>query len=67
MRIEPHERESHLWQSIKGHLQERLEVLRSKNDKPQDEIDTALIRGQIKEIKNLLVLDTNQAHEAPGR
>ena len=61
MRIEPHERESHLWQSIKGHLQERLEVLRSRNDKPQDEIDTALIRGQIKEIKNLLVLDTNQA------
>ena len=67
MRIEPHERESHLWQSIRGHLQERLEVLRSRNDKPQDEIDTALIRGQIKEIKNLLVLDTNQAQEAPGR
>ena len=67
MKIAPHEKESHLWQLIKSHLIERLELLRSKNDKPQNEIETALIRGQIKEIKNLLILDAKQAHEAPDR
>lgn len=49
---------SHLWKKIKTHLEQRLALLRAKNDDPnKDAIATARLRGEIKATKNLMALD----------
>ena len=49
---------SHLWKKIKAHLEQRLVLLRTKNDDPnKDAIATARLRGAIREVKNLAALD----------
>lgn len=48
------ERVSSLWTRIRTHLEERLRILREKNDTPLDPIETARVRGEIKAVKQLL-------------
>lgn len=44
------------WKAVHGYLTERLARLRELNDRHLPESETALLRGQIKEVKNLLRL-----------
>ena len=44
------------WVRLEKHLQDRLDKLRAKNDNPQSEAETAVLRGQIRELKYLLSL-----------
>lgn len=58
------------WRKIKKHLDARIAALREKNDNPLHGADkTALIRGQIKELRNLAALGTapqTDADDADG-
>ena len=45
-----------LWISIEKHYAARLEELRSKNDAPLTELETASLRGRIAEVKAFLSL-----------
>lgn len=51
-----HEKDSIVWHKIKAHIESRISLLRAQNDNVLDEVDTATIRGQIKECKALLSL-----------
>lgn len=55
--LNDHEASSAVWMKIREHLEERLALLRAKNDdsKPVDE--TEKLRGRIREVKYLLSLD----------
>jgi hypothetical protein len=53
-RLTPIEVASALWTRLSAHLNERLQILREKNDNTLDEQQTARIRGEIAEIKRLL-------------
>lgn len=44
------------WQRIKDHIETRIDLLRTMNDAPNNEIQTANIRGAIAELKALLNL-----------
>jgi hypothetical protein len=48
------ERHHPLWLKLAAHLETRVSILRAKNDGPLDALQTATIRGQIKEVKALL-------------
>lgn len=50
------DRISPVWTAIDKHLNERIEVLRSKNDGDLDQIETAKIRGRIAELRAMLDL-----------
>jgi len=45
------------WQKLKILLEERVEMLRKKNDGNLDAVQTASLRGEIKALKGILVLD----------
>lgn len=45
-----------LWARLKAHLEQRLQTLRVRNDRPQTEFGTATLRGQIKELKAFIAL-----------
>lgn len=64
----PHELESGAWQKIKAHLETELAERRAYNDgESLTERETAVVRGQIKEIKRLLKMgDQPKEHRAPG-
>jgi len=47
---------SPVWVRLTKHYEDRLEMLRKKLERPQSEIDTALLRGQIAEIKAFFAL-----------
>lgn len=58
-----------MWSRLTKLLQERLQELREFNDSSaNDQIKTALIRGQISEVKRLLALseDSARADDFPG-
>lgn len=55
--IAEHERGSPQWQKVRKYAEERLELLRRRNDSDMDERKTARLRGSIRELKNLLALD----------
>jgi len=55
-KLEPHEKQSAVWKKISGHLEERIDTLRKKNDGQLDMGQTAGIRGQISAYKSLLVV-----------
>jgi hypothetical protein len=59
------ERESPLWKRLRAHYEKRLTSLRSQNDDPSSEHDTARRRGRIHEVKTLLSL--NDAIQLPSR
>lgn len=58
------ERESPLWKRLRAHYEKRLISLRSQNDDPSSEQDTARRRGRIHEVKTLLSL--NDAIQLPN-
>lgn len=53
------EKSSALWLRLKTHYEKRLASLRSANDDPATEEETARRRGRIHEVKLILSLDTN--------
>lgn len=51
------EKISTVWAKLEDHLKDRLEKARLKNDNPKlSELDTAMIRGEIHELKYLISL-----------
>ena len=54
MRLERHERDSSTWQKVEAYINERLDALRTNNDADLDPIQTALVRGRIRELKALV-------------
>lgn len=53
MKLERHEKDSSTWQKVDAYLNERLAALRGNNDGDLDPIQTALLRGRIRELKAL--------------
>lgn len=51
------ETQSQLWLKLKKHMQERVDVLRAKNDGDLDTTETARLRGRIAAIKELIALE----------
>lgn len=45
-----------LWARIKGHLNDKLAAARRRNDTPQSEQETAMLRGEIKTLKGIIAL-----------
>lgn len=58
MNLTEGEKNHPVWQKIEAHLQNRVIILRAKNDGPLDPLQTATIRGQIAEAKALLSYST---------
>ena len=50
------DRYSATWMRLKAHLQTELQALRERNDAPQPEQDTAMLRGQIRSLKRIIAL-----------
>ena len=69
MKLEPVlnelDRRSATWLKVKKHLEERITLLRAKNDGDHDERKTARLRGSIAELKYLCNLDSEQPKAAP--
>lgn len=61
MKLKPIQIETVLWKEIEGELKERLQILREKNDGALTPDETARVRGQIFQIKEIL----NWAHQDP--
>ena len=59
MTLTHEERHSALWLKLKEHMTERIDTLRRKNDGDFDATTTASIRGGIRELKNLVALETD--------
>lgn len=57
------EAQSQLWLKLKKHLEERLDVLRAKNDGDLDTTETARLRGRISEIKSMLSIDSMEVED----
>ena len=53
--------QTHTWAKLKKHIGAEIEKLRARNDSDLDPIKTAALRGEIKALKNLLALETDQA------
>lgn len=53
MKLERHEKDSSTWKKVEVYLNERLSTLRGNNDGDLDPIQTALVRGRIRELKAL--------------
>jgi len=51
------ERNSGLWNRIKEHAQQQIDLLRRKNDGALDEVTTASVRGRIAAYKELVALE----------
>lgn len=49
---------SSVWDKLRRHMESRLLALRIRNDADLDLVDTAKVRGEIKNLKNLLALGT---------
>lgn len=60
MKLSTQEKNSHTWVVIKAHLEERLSMLRRKNDNKLDDVSTEWLRGQIAEVKALLSIDKDE-------
>ena len=55
------EKLSPLWRALVAHWEERLEVLRTQNEAPRSEMETALLRGRIAECRLNLQLGKNES------
>lgn len=56
MQLERHELDSSAWQKVEAYINNRLDTLRANNDADLDPIQTALVRGRIRELKALVDL-----------
>jgi hypothetical protein len=57
-----HDRGTAVWVRLKAHLEDRLAAARQRNDVTQSEIDTAMLRGEIKCLKRLIALDDDRPY-----
>ncbi len=57
--LDNHDKHTPTWQKIQKHLTERLESLRTMNEKNHDKRKTAELRGRIKELRSLLTMDSD--------
>lgn len=48
------DRQQRWFRSLEESLDKRLQALREKNDKSMSEVDTALLRGRIAEVRELI-------------
>ena len=55
--LTPQDKASALWPKLVAFMQLQREALRSKNDGPLGELETAALRGQIRQLSILLDLD----------
>ena len=55
------DRATELWRKLEKHYRDKLAMLRAKNDNPKDEAETALIRGQIREVKEFLAIGNEKS------
>ena len=62
-RLEKHELDSPLWAKIKSQLEWELDRLRELNDGDKNPIDTANLRGRIKQLKIFLTFGTDREAE----
>ncbi len=51
------DKQSALWLKLKERAESDLEALRKRNDALNDEVTTAVLRGRIYQLKELLALD----------
>lgn len=69
--LNQHDLQSAAWAKLRKHMEARLQALRIKNDTDLDPVATARVRGEIKNLKNLLALENKPdpvtvADDAPG-
>lgn len=57
MTLTEQDRQSSLWRKLKAKAESDLCDLRRRNDALSDEVTTAVLRGRIYQIKELLALD----------
>lgn len=57
------ERHSALWKKLTEHLTERMNEARRRNDNDLNEIETARLRGRIKELSYLVSLGNESEPE----
>ncbi len=60
--LTPQDKASALWPKLMAFMQQQREALRCRNDGALDELETAAVRGQIRQLSILLDLDK----ERPG-
>lgn len=66
--LTPDEKDSRVWKRLMAHFDERLGILRMQNDGVKSEVDTALLRGRIAELKRIMDLNKDPIDfEAPPR
>jgi hypothetical protein len=58
MNLLEHERKSPLWQKLRKHFENELMSLRERNDADLTELETARLRGKVKQVKEFLLLET---------
>lgn len=63
--LDSHERTTGLWLKLKGHLEARLQRARVRNDGNLSPDETALVRGEIKALKGLLALGSDELPPIP--
>lgn len=56
MNLTEEELKSDLWLKIEKHLQENLDTARKMNDRDQPDVNTYMLRGDIRTLKRLLRL-----------
>ena len=59
-RLTSQDNASALWPKLKAFMEQELNNLRQKNDQPLSELDTAGVRGQIRQLKALIELDKDR-------
>jgi hypothetical protein len=66
MQLRPEDFRSSTWKRLSQHVEERIDELRKLNDIPSHGVEqTALIRGGIRELKQILAL-AEQASASPA-
>lgn len=57
MTLTEQDKQSSTWRKLKERAERDLDTLRRRNDALNDEVTTAVLRGRIYQIKELLALD----------
>lgn len=64
--FDPRDFQTDAWARLRQHLEAELAKLRAANDNEQlDAVQTALLRGEIRRVKNLLALDKRPGKPIP--
>ena len=57
-KLTEYEKQSSTWERVKAHLEERLLILRERNDGLMSENDRNILLGSIRTIKEILAWET---------